>query len=247
MVAKTIDLRKKSSLRLVGAPTTTSDDIIRLGSKPKKKTSKKSTVEKFLIGETALLAGVLAGGLTLISAPPLALPAFLGTTAGVASLLGAIREKPGLAKKVLTGGAGATLVNLPTTIRTGAGELVEKAKGLTAGQKVAGAIAGAGLVGAGALGVTKIIERIKETRTIEKLPQAVVPAFPTFTAPPTFQAQPIGTQQLAQPIGIVEKQLEEKQVKEKPVPMVTNEINVSPEINIRFSKSRKFINQQIII
>jgi len=243
-----VDLRKKPSLRLVGKPTTTPDDIIRLGSKPKKKKSKRDIVEKFLIGETALLAGTLAGGLTLLSAPALALPAFLGTTTGVASLLGAIREKPSVAGKVLTGGAGASLVNLPTTIRKGAGEVIEKAKGLTTGQKVAGAVAGAGLVGAGALGVTKIIEKIKETRITERqLPQAIVPNFPTFTAPPTFQAQPLGTQQQPQPIGVVEKELEEKQVKEKPVSMITNKINVSPEINIRFSKSKKFINQQIIV
>lgn len=52
-----------------------------------------------------------------------------------------------------------------------------------------------------------------------------------------------------QPIGVAKKIVEEEKPKvpTPTMPSITNKINVSPEININFRKSRKFINQQILV
>jgi len=252
-----VDLRKRN-IKLVSSPVTFIDKLpkekivdLRKPKTKKKKSTAKDKAEKFLIGQASLISGTIAGIGAFAINPALSIPAFLATTAGTASLLGAIREKPSFFGNILGGGAGKTIVTLPETI----GQTVKDidlpkvpSTGLSA-KEIAALIAAAG-VGAGAgVGITKIIEVFRDrpgTNVTANIPKATTPSFPTFTAPPTFQAQPIGTQQQAQPIGIVEKQVEEK-VKEKPVPVITNKINVSPEINIRFSKSKKFINQQILV
>jgi len=233
------------SLRLVGRTVTTTrkrGDVIQLGTpapKPKKKSKKREKVEKFLIAETALFVGVVSAlGAGLVN-PALIVPAFLGSTIGTASLLGAIREKPSLAKTVLTGGTGAGLVRLPETIR-------EKVGGLTGKQKAAAAAA-AGAVGGAAAVVAgqKIIERFRETRIIERVPDIGLPAqvpVQQFAQIPAG-VEPVPTQPIA--AKFEEPVIEEKPAEAMVMPQITNKINVSPEINISFRKSKKFINQQI--
>ena len=83
-----IRLGKQTGLRL-GESTTraaTSDDIIRIKPVTKKKKTRRK-IESILIGQAALLSGGLAGLGAGIINPALAVPAFLTTTAGVASLL----------------------------------------------------------------------------------------------------------------------------------------------------------------
>jgi len=236
----------KPSLRLVGQPTTTSDDIIRLGTtKKQKKQKKRSQIEKGLIAQTAILTGATIAGVTLLAAPALpflAIGAGLASAISTASLLGAIRERPDIAGKIITGEGGAFLATLPETIGQAGKDIKEKITGLTTPQKIAVGAGTAALVGGGIVAGRKIREIIRE-RSIERIQ---IPAAPSLVAPSFFQVEPEAMAPIiSKPISAFEPAVEEEKVKE--VPMITNKINVSPEINIKFSKSRKFINQQILV
>jgi len=113
------------------------------------------------------------------------------------------------------------------------------------GAKTAG-VAG-GVIAAGA-GIVAVGKKVKEKFTETKIPTPTIPDIPSFV-PPTFTQLPVGTALQQEPIGIVEKEIPE--VIAEPVktemPSITNKNVFSPEINIKFSKSRKFINQQIVV
>jgi len=218
------------------------ENIIRLGKQPKKKLPFREKLERGLIAETALLAGLTVGAGTFLVNPILALPAGLGAFTGTASLLGAIREKPTFFKGLATGRGGAAIVNLPQTIQDI--KIPKLDTGLTA-KEIAALIAAAG-IGAGiGAGVTTIIDRTKTV--VQNIPKsgevkAVIPPTPQF-----FQTLPTGTQIQQQPIGVVEKApVEEKEKVEKAeIPQIINKNVFKPKVNISFKKSRRFINQQI--
>lgn len=105
--------------------------------------------------------------------------------------------------------------------------------------KTAGLAAGVVAAGVGAVVVgKKAIEKIREAKIPSvSLPSAVLPAgLLPAEATLTSKTQPLGAVQPIEEEAI-------KQVSAIPSIKITN----NPEINIRFSKSRSFINQQLLI
>lgn len=100
---------------------------------------------------------------------------------------------------------------------------------------------GAGLVGAGVAAAAvapTIIERVKEVFRKE--------------APVSLAAAPLATlpSQVVPSFEIIPGEVKPEPVKEEIVPVAKVpdiKINVKPEINVRVSQSRRFINQQILI
>jgi len=223
------------------------DDVIRLGGRPTG-LSFRERVERGLIAQTAVTTGILAGGATALINPVLAIPTFLGTTAGTASLLGAIRERPGFFLSLITGRGGAKIVRPVETIKEIIPPIVIPditPPGLTAKEIAAliAAAAAAGAAGAGAATVIpKIVDIVKDDK--DKTPKDI-PTEPPIVPPTFFQVDPSGlAPTISRPISAVQPVSEKPVVKEKPM-QITNEISVNPEINISFKKTKRFINQQI--
>lgn len=104
--------------------------------------------------------------------------------------------------------------------------------GIKAGLIGAGAAA---VAGAAAIAVKKVKEKLPSKIPSAELPAAILPTVPSLT-PRT------------QPLGAVEKPVEvEKVVAAQPVSMPSIRISNKPSINISFRKSRKFINQQVLV
>lgn len=93
--------------------------------------------------------------------------------------------------------------------------------------KTAGLIGGAA---AAVVGGAAVVKKIKEKIPSVRQPTGTLPAPPSITA-------------ITQPLGAVEKP---KGAISKPI-TPTIKINNNPTIDIRFSKSRRFINQQILV
>ncbi len=206
-------------------------------------TKPKSRAQKFLELQpkiTPFLAGTLAG---LVTGPIAAAKVFLGTGLASGILTGSKRARAFAKTKILD----------PTAVGIGIGGLIEDPGKLIPKEKTgaglrervievgksAGLIGGtaAALVGGVALG-KKALEKIPKVSLPSKkiapqaLPVGLLPALPSLT--PTTQ-----------PLGAVKQPIEELPVVVKgPKPMkITNTFN--PTIDIRFSKSKRFINQQI--
>lgn len=180
-----------------------------------------------LIGRAAPFVG--RGALTLGKAIiPRSLPGKIALGSGGLIATGVALEDP---RRL--GRAARRLVTAPVELgrKIGRGEPVSIAEGLIKGGIVGAGIAG--IIGAAALG-KRAIGRRKEKAIVVTTPGQIVPA----------QVLP---QQ--EPIGVVKQPEEEIKVKpmEQVIPTINTRINVSPIINIRFSKSRKFINQQILV
>lgn len=194
-----------------------------------------------VITSPKLTAG-LAGTLSILTGAGIltAGKVFLGT-----GFAGGLLESPVVRRfvkrKVLSpekgGRAIGSLIEDPSKI-VPAGGIFRGAGKIT---KEAGLVAGGLAVATG--GVIAGREAIKRFR---KGREKITTIPPVFTQP-TLQPQMIPQQQ---PIGVV-KQPEDKELKTKPLeavmPTINNRINVSPIVNIRFSKSKKFINQQVLI
>jgi len=120
-------------------------------------------------------------------------------------------------------------------------------------QKVAGFFSGAGqivketapvivpaaIVGAAIIGGRRLARRARDRRPAA-IPTAQLPiaALPVGVAPVSVRTTPLGA------VTPTEKPVAEEKVKKAPPSIrITNK----PQINIRFSKSRKFINQQILV
>lgn len=193
--------------------------------------------EKVLTVTAGIEAGILAG---LAGAAPLAV---IGTIAGVSTLLGALRI-PTIKKQIartLTGEKGEAL----GAIIADPSKLLPKEKGIkeTAADiaKKAGLLAGtAALVGGGIVAGKKVVEKIKEVKLPKITPSQIAPA---ALLPSVPALTPI-----TQPLGAVQPTPTPKEiVPVQPITMPSIKIMNKPEINIRFSKSRRFINQQILV
>ncbi len=106
--------------------------------------------------------------------------------------------------------------------------------------KTAGLVAGAAAAGLGVVAVAK--KKIKEVK-IPKLPEikaAELPAAILPSPPPSKILEPFGAAQPTPPA-------EPLPAAAPAMPAISNKITFKPEINIRFSKSRKFINQQLLM
>ncbi len=129
----------------------------------------------------------------------------------------------------------------PTQIGKEIGGIIEDPSKLQPGigqtplEKVKEVAKAAGIVGGVAAVTAAAITAVKKRRAERPFPAAILPA----------AMAPI----ISQPLGPAKKPEPEKP-KELPVatlPSMINKIIFKPEINIRFSKSRKFINQQLLI
>jgi len=143
----------------------------------------------------------------------------------------------------------------PTGVGIGIGGIIEDPGKLipedqTIGEKIKEIFLTAGLIGAGAAAVAgtgaligrEVKKRRDRPKPVAEIPSQV-PAAATFAALPS-QVTP----QFQQIPGETPAPVEKEVVPEAPaMPAINNKITVSPEINIKFSKSRKFINQQIIV
>ena len=175
---------------------------------------------KFIVGKPKATAGLVIGLPTIFGA--LSIPAFKSKVATFFSPFE--RFKGGQA--------------LGTTLTTPKG-----AETTTGSQGIIDALTSAGLIGAGLVGAREIIRTIKEKRVTEKavlptLPSVKIPALPSISQPATLE-----------PIGAVEK--EKPVTKEVPaqtnMPDITIRNIVKPNINVSFRKTRKFINQQVLV
>ena len=116
---------------------------------------------------------------------------------------------------------------------------------IRAGLKKAGVIGGvAAVVGAGAVGVAKVVKRLKKPK-VPKIPSGVIPS---GLPPIAFLPAPPSITSITAPIGAVEKPIEQEILAPTaPVSMPSIKITNKPSINISFRKSRRFINQQVLI
>lgn len=190
---------------------------------------------------TPFLAGTLG---TLLGGPGTGAKVFIGTGLGV----GILQVSP-LARKVVK-----EKILDPTKIGRGIGEILEDPAKLLPKEKqpirervkevvkkagvAAGLVAaGVGVVAAAPIIAKKVKEKILPSRIPTELaPAALLPAAPTSTIMPFAAVEPTPTPKEVIPVAA-------------PMPAAIPSIrNVfKPSIDIRFSKSRKFINQQINI
>lgn len=194
---------------------------------------------------TALLAGTLGG---LVGGPITAIKSF--AVGGLAA--GALAESPRLRQlakeKILRPEKGGEFLGgfiedptLPTRDKT----FKEK---VVSGLKTGGLI-GAGLTAAvvGGAAIKKAAETIRE-RGLPGLPGIPSIKKPSETPPIAFLPAPPSLTPTTPPLGAVEKPIEEKAV---PPALALPSIKITNKpqniIDIRFSKSRKFINQQVIV
>ena len=111
----------------------------------------------------------------------------------------------------------------------------------------------AGLIGAGVAAAAGVVAVVKKAR--ERVKDIGVPTLPTGKLPlapaSALLIQP--TQPIApriEPLAPVKKAVEEEKPKEvvpAMMPSINTKITVKPQINISFRKTRRFINQQILI
>lgn len=193
---------------------------------------------------TPVLAGTLA---TLLAGPITGVKVFLGT-----GLVSGILAASPLARKV----AREKILD-PTKIGIGIGGIIEDPsklvpdipKGETLGEKIKETFIGAGLIGAGAAALVGAAALI--TKKIKELKPGVpgLPGLPGLPGVPGVSLPAAMAPVISQPFGPAKKPEPEKP-KELPVsamPSINNTITFKPEINISFRKSRKFINQQLLI
>ena len=189
---------------------------------------------------TLALAGTLAA-ITIPGALPaigrLLVPKTFGGAVKTAFVAGALTAVPSLAttfNPFRAGQKAAPFIADPSKLLPDERPLKEKvaevAKAGGLGVGVAAAI-----IGAGAL-TAKAIKKLKGG--VPGLPG--LPGVPGLPGAAPVALQPLGA---VQPTPAPEKVVPV----ESAMPSINNKITFNPEINIRFSKSRKFINQQLLI
>jgi len=194
-------------------------------------------ITPFLAGTLSALAG---GG--LITAGKV----FLGTGLATGILSRSERARKFAAEKILD----------PTSVGVGLGGIIEDPSSLvpdipsdqTLTEKIKEVFLEAGLIGAGAAalagGAFVAGRKIKER--VAKIP---TPSLPGRRAAATFAALPSQVVPTFQQIpGQVQAPVEKVVAPEKAaMPPINIKNTFNPKINIRFSKSHKFINQQILV
>ena len=191
---------------------------------------------------TAVLSGVLG---TLVGGPVVGVKSFLGGGTAAGLLKESPKARAFVKQKILspekTGKELGKFIEDPSRLKPKEDQTLGS-KVLEAGKK-AGLIgaAGAAAVGGAAL-VKKGLEKVKEKALLPKsipsipsqaLPHAILPAVPSITP----SQQPLGAMQKEKPLEAVSA----------PAAMPNIKITNKPEINISFKKSRKFINQQVLV
>jgi len=200
----------------------------------------KSRAQRFLEFQpkiTPFLAGTLA---TLVAGPLTGAKVFLGTGLATGILTASERARTFAREKVLDPtkigiGIGGLIEDPGRLIPKGDQTLKEKvievgtAAGLIGG--VAAAVVGGVALGKKALEKIPKIPKIPERIAPQVLPAALLPALPSITT---------------QPLGAVKQPVDQVPIAAPMQPInITNTFN--PSIKISFKKSRKFINQQLLI
>jgi hypothetical protein len=121
---------------------------------------------------------------------------------------------------------------------------------ITEGAKKAGLIgAGTALVAGGIIAGKKIKEKLAKAPTLP-VPPVSLPSIPKQPSV-TFQQLPLSVppdiQQIPGQVQVKEKPLLPEEVSKFTMPTINNKVIVKPVINVSFRKTRKFINQQILI
>ena len=190
---------------------------------------------------TPFLAGTLA---TLTLGPVAGFKTFIGT--GLASgILTSARARAFARQKVLD----------PTAIGIGLAGIIEDPSKLIPKEKTPSGLKekvieigkAAGLIGGTAAAVVGGVALGKAA--LAKIPKPSLPkAKETTQEPPiAFLPAPPSLTPTTQPLGAVQQPPEVAPVVEKPQPPINITNTFNPTIDIRFSKSRKFINQQLLI
>lgn len=124
----------------------------------------------------------------------------------------------------------------PTGVGRAIGEIIEDPSklqpdvGQTAFEKVKEVAKAAGVVGGVAAAGAAVVAAVKKRREAAPETFAAIPALPDI-----------------RPIGVAKKPVEALPVAIPTMPDIVNKISFKPEINVRVSQSRKFINQQILM
>ena len=178
--------------------------------------------------KTGLAAGAAIEGASLLSSSPTLLgavttrllrPGELGGTIGTG-----IEEGKGFIENIIDTGK----------------DVIEDIPG---GAATAGALAGGAAV-AGAPIIIKIFEEFKGTDNGDKVPEITDLPSSQVVAVPPFEGQPAALQ----PLAPVKQPVEEKPVAVgAPQKPVTIKNTFKPSVDISFKKSKKFINQQVLI
>lgn len=239
-------------IRLVGMPR--GDNVIRLGQKKPFRQRLTAGLITAAAAQTALLAGLVSRRPSIAGKVFTATKGFLLTGAALGALEVSRKLRTFIKEKAIDPGAGGRFIG--RQIETG---LVRDDK-KTFKERLAEGAKKAGLIGAGVVAaVTGIslgrsaLRKLREAK-IPKIPKAIkipgvsgiIPGAPTslLVKQPT---QPLPPQ--IEPFTAAKK-VEEK---EKPMvvtpsmPTINTKITVSPKINISFRKTRRFINQQVLI
>ena len=187
----------------------------------------------------------LAGTLATITLGPLAgFKTFLGTGLASGILTTSERARKLAKEKILD----------PTAIGIGIGQLIEDPGKLIpkdttpagVGVKVKEILLSAGLIGGVAAAVVGGVTLGKAA--LEKIPKISLPKKKeTAQEPPlALLPAPSSLTPTTQPLGAVQQPVKEKPIVQAQPPInITNTFN--PSIKISFKKSRKFINQQLLI
>lgn len=219
-------------------------------SKPKR--SKRETLGIIALG-AATGAGLFLGG-TLLGAArvgALALGAVKGLVgtpkkaAITATAIGILQTSPKareFVKKKLRDPTGAgrelgKIIEDPSKLQPEVGKTT-KEKILDVGKK-------AGLIGAGAVGAAALVAAAKKLSSVRAPTIPTIGAIPSAVLPTAILPAEPSLSTRTQPLGAVEQPKPKDVAPGAVLPDI--KINNSPEINIRFSKSKKFINQQVLL
>jgi len=187
---------------------------------------------------TIALGGILAAIINPAAAAAFILPKTITGAAKLAFVAGAITAVPALATQFnpfTAGKKAAPFIADPSLLLPKDKPLKEKvlevAKAGGIGVGVAAALAGAAAL------IAKAVKKVRPGLPgIPGLPG--LPGAPGVTLPTAPSLQPLGAVQPPK------KEVPKPLPKEKPI-TIRNTFN--PEVNIRFSKSRRFINQQVLL
>jgi hypothetical protein len=213
------------------------DGVIRLGGGIKSgigiRSPKVKTFEKIAGGVLTAQAGILG---TLIGGPITGLKAAGLTGLGTGALISSPKIRKAAVTRIKDPTSAGRFIGkkvesigketIPKAVKTVKETVKGKSKVLSAAGLVAG---GAGLAAV----IPKAAKKVKEK--LSSIPKSsITSALPVAKAP-------------TEPFGAAEKVASPSQIEEtKPaMPSIINKINVKPEINVSFKKSKKFINQQV--
>jgi len=125
---------------------------------------------------------------------------------------------------------------------------LQPAVGQTTKEKVLDVAKQAGLIGGAAATAAALVAAAKKLSSVKAPTIPTIGAIPSQVLPSAILPAEPSLSTRTQPLGAVEQPKEPQPAAVQPTPSLPKiSINNSPEINIRFSKSKRFINQQNLL